>query len=222
VTDTGQGIKPEFLPYVFDRFSQEDASSTRQHGGLGLGLAIVKHLVELHGGTIRASSAGEGKGATFTVTLPLPAAKASHDGKLTKQAPANIAPSISHLTVLVVDDEADSRELAKHALESVGAKVLTAASAQEAFELFLTANPTVILSDIAMPGGDGYQLLRKIRELPSEKGGKVAAVALTAFARAEDRAQSLKAGYQMHLAKPIDPIDLIAAVADVAPRASLN
>lgn len=222
VIDTGQGIKLEFLPYVFERFRQADASTTRNHGGLGLGLAIVKHLTELHGGSVRAKSAGEGKGATFVVTLPLvvvhPQEVEPEDfgWETAKSAAVEYEePTLNGLKVLVVDDEPDARALVKCILEERNAEVMTAGSAKEALKALSCERPDVLVSDIGMPQDDGYQLIRKVRALPPDQGGKIPAVALTAYARSEDRKQALLSGYQMHVAKPVEPSELIAVVASL-------
>ena len=222
ITDSGPGIPAEFLPYLFQRFQQADASTTRTHRGLGLGLAIVRHLVELHGGSVAAANAGEGRGASFTVTLPvagapLPAADAemrTAEGG----AGATGAGLLHGLTVLVVDDEADARELIREILEGSGAGVLLAGSAAEAFAIVERDRPDVLVSDIGMPGTDGYALLRQIRALGPERNGRVPAVALTAFARPEDRGNALRCGYLEHVAKPVEPQELVATVALAAAR----
>lgn len=225
VADTGQGIPPEFLPRLFTRFAQADSSTTRQHTGLGLGLAIVRHLVELHGGRVHASSPGEGKGATFTVALPLAAvydsrvpAEAAHPTTDRHEA-ANTGPrpkvNLHGVKVLVVDDERDARDLIKHILEMSGGTVMTAGSAREAIEVFQRERPDVLLSDVGMPEEDGYQLIRQVRALPRNAGGGVPAVAFTAFARAEDRRQALMAGFQFHLAKPVEALELLTVVASL-------
>ena len=222
VSDTGQGIKPEFLPYVFDRFRQADSSTTRRHAGLGLGLAIVKQLVELHGGTVRAKSAGEGQGATFSIELPLmpvrdEAAEARAHPRASSAAVAFETPlSLAGVKVLVVDDEPDARELVGELLESCGAIAVCAGSANEALALFRTFRPDVLVSDIGMPGTDGYDLIKSIRAMEDGSGATTPAVALTAFARSEDRTRAMLAGYQMHLAKPVEPAELLATVASVA------
>ena len=221
VTDTGQGIRPEFLPHVFDRFCQGDASTTRKHGGLGIGLAIAKHITELHGGAVKAESAGEGMGASFTVSLPL----VSFAEPQYMEAPggdeashASRVMSLRGLKALVVDDEPDSRNLIRRVLEGTEAEVVTAASAMEAFEELRRSRPDILISDIGMPGEDGFQLMRRIRALGSDAGGGVPAVALTAFARPEDRLRAALSGYQVHLAKPVDPTELIAVVASLSGR----
>jgi PAS domain S-box-containing protein len=220
VADTGQGIAPEFLPHVFDRFRQADPSTTRRHGGLGLGLSIVRHLIELHGGTVTASSEGADRGATFTVRLPVSALQRGPDdrqqGEAEDAAPTLAMARLKGIKVLVVDDEPDARALIARILGEFQAEVVTAASAQEALELVRRERPALLLSDIGMPDVDGYALLRGVRALPRDQGGDVPAVALTAFARPEDRKRALLGGFQMHLAKPIDPTELVAAVANLA------
>ena len=227
VIDTGEGINSQFLPHVFDRFRQADASSTRRYGGLGLGLAIVKQLVELHGGTIRAFSSGEGKGTTFTVSLPLTVIHppVSDDPDRRQAASTSGRPclpdlraSIAGVRVLVVDDEPDARALVKRLLEDCKAVVTVATSADQAIHHITTARPDVLISDIGMPGEDGYSLMKRLRAMPPDRGGATPAVALTAYARAEDRTKAVLAGFQMHVAKPVEPAELIAMVASLAGR----
>lgn len=224
VRDTGVGIAPEFLPYVFERFCQADSSSTRSHGGLGLGLAIVRHLVELHGGTVRAESPGIGQGATFIVNLPIKAdaTKTSEAEQLfstpESQLVENDLPNLGGLRVLVVDDEADARQLLSTVLKQHEAQVVAVSSAREAVVALQKFQPDVLISDIGMPQEDGYCLIRKIRALPSDKGGRTPAVALTAYARAQDRTKALNAGFQLHVAKPVNPTELARVVANLAGR----
>jgi PAS domain S-box-containing protein len=220
VSDTGQGIKAEFLPQLFQRFSQQDTSTTRKHGGLGLGLAIVRHLVELHGGTVRASSRGENQGSTFTVCLPLtvvfddrPNEDMAHPAAPT--SPPQFTLDLSGVKALVVDDEPDARTLVKRVLESNRAEVVTADSAEEGLAALRRERPDVVICDIGMPEQDGYQLLTRIRELPAGEGGATPAVALTAFARSEDRRRALMAGFQMHVPKPVEPAELLAVIASL-------
>ncbi len=219
VTDTGVGVRRDFLPHMFERFTQSDASASRAYGGLGLGLAISRHLAELHGGTIVADSAGEGQGATFTVTLPVRAVAAvgaADPGRRADARETSAWPVLEGVTVLVVDDETDARELMTTVLRRQGAAVLAAASADEARNLLQRERPHVIVSDIGMPGEDGYAFIRTVRTLAAEMGGETPAIAVTAYARGEDRLRALAAGYQEHVAKPVVPADLIAVVADVA------
>jgi len=225
VSDSGIGIRPDFLPYVFDRFRQAEGSITRTHGGLGLGLSIVRHLIELHGGTAEVESTGEGEGATFSVRLPL-------RGELTEDDPLDrtgvTSPGLfstpdllAGVRVVVVEDEADTRELLALSLQQCGAEVAAFGSVPEALASFDLAVPDVLLSDIGVPGEDGYSLIRKVRAREPALGGNVPAAALTAYARAEDRLRALESGYQTHLAKPIDPAELIATVARLAGRTAL-
>jgi PAS domain S-box-containing protein len=225
VSDSGLGIRPEFLPFVFERFRQADGTTTREYGGLGLGLAIVRHLVELHGGRVRASSAGENLGSAFTVELPLMAAQVESDNQSRGVRPTaetftalETATMLDGVRVLVVDDEADARELISTILEQRGARVTTVPSAVEALQSVQSFQPDVIISDIEMPAEDGYTLIKKIRELDPKEGGRTPAAALTAYARTEDRMRALMAGFQIHLPKPVEPAELIAVVANLAER----
>jgi PAS domain S-box-containing protein len=225
VADTGSGIDPEFLPHVFERFRQADQRTTRSHGGLGLGLAIVRHLVELHGGSVRADSGGEGTGSTFTVTLPVALIHRREEaGERVHPAareamPAHECPErLDGLRVLVVDDEQDARELLAAGLGQCGAVVTTASSAGEALEALSGGKFGVLISDIGMPGEDGYELIRRVRALPPEAGGRTPAVALTAYARTEDRLRAMRAGFEMHVAKPVELTELIVVIANLARR----
>jgi two-component system CheB/CheR fusion protein len=229
VSDTGVGIEPGFLPRIFNRFTQEDSSTTRTHGGLGLGLAIVHHLVEAHGGTVRAESPGTGQGATFHVTLPLmalasrsavepggPPMNASSDG-----GGGSDSERLTDLRVLVVDDDASTRDAIAEMLAQTGAKVRMAASAAEGMTVFQEFQPDVLLCDIAMPVEDGYTFIRRIRALGAAGGADTPAVALTALAGDEDRRQALAAGFHLHMAKPVDIDRLAEAVARLAASADL-
>jgi CheY-like chemotaxis protein len=214
VRDDGKGISTEFLPFLFERFRQADSSSTRAHGGLGLGLAIVRHLVELHGGSVRAESAGEGQGALFVVTLPaIPAAPEAALAVDEEREPLE-PPALHGLRVLLVDDEADGRELVATLLETSGAQVRTAGSVSEALAVIERSPVDLLVSDIGMPGEDGYALIRAVRA--RERGGHLPAVALTAYAREEERTKALAAGFQVHIAKPFDPPELLSCIADLA------
>ncbi|HEX7440432.1 MAG TPA: PAS domain S-box protein [Caldimonas sp.] len=224
VSDTGIGIPESFLPHVFDRFSQKDASTTRSFGGLGLGLAISKQLVELHGGTIRASSRGEGLGATFFVQLPLSIMQLQADAPARTHPTQEAAPTedptlprLAGIRILIVDDEADGRELLRRVLEDQSATVTALSSAEEALNELKKVRPHLIVSDVGMPLIDGYQFMRTLRA-GEAKGERVPALALTAFARAEDRKRALLAGYQAHLAKPFDVAELVLVAADLAGR----
>jgi PAS domain S-box-containing protein len=220
VRDSGMGIPVDFLPHVFERFRQADASTTRTHGGLGIGLSIVKHLIELHGGTVSATSAGEGTGSTFMINLPLAPIRVE-SGREHPTSPRFSAMvydqfDLTGVKVLVVDDEADARQLIKRILVQCQAEVLVASSAAQAIELLEQQRPHVLVSDIGMPERDGYDLIRQVRKLASSQGGHTPAVALTAFARSEDRTRAMVAGYNMHIAKPVEPHELLATVARLA------
>ena len=222
VADTGVGIRPPLLAQVFDRFWQADSSTTRRYGGLGLGLSIVKHLVELHGGTVEARSEGEGRGATFILHLPV---AALHAVELGERLPAGTVPALvdyliadlSGLRILVVDDEADARALIGRVLRDCGAEVVAADSAAAALALVARERPALVVTDIGLPGMDGYGLLAALRR--HDGGAAIPAIALTAFARTEDRMRALRAGFRLHLAKPVEPAELVATVASVAGRA---
>ena len=220
VHDSGMGISAEFLPHLFERFRQADSSTTRKHGGLGLGLSIVKQLVELHGGSVSAASEGNGQGATFRVNLPLRPIRdpAATSGNTSRGFARVEVPTISlaGVEVLVVDDEADARELVRMVLGEAGAVVHAAGSADEAVALIRLHRPDVLVSDIGMPDRDGYQLIREVRAMPPREGGRTPAIALTAFARSEDRTRAMLAGYQVHVSKPIEPQELIATIKSLA------
>ncbi|MDT4969446.1 MAG: hypothetical protein QOJ64_4183 [Acidobacteriota bacterium] len=222
VKDTGQGIGPDFLPYVFDRFRQSDSSSTRKQGGLGLGLAIVRQLVELHGGTVEAESPGEGAGTTFKVMFPLQSVQHASSAVRQTHPLAGKGPdsqlSLENLRVLVVDDELDARELVAAVLTGRGASVLSVGSAVQALKQMERERFDVLVSDIGMPFMDGYELISKIRQLPAEQGGRIPAAALTAYASVEDRMRMLSAGYQIHIPKPVEPAELTTVVANLAER----
>jgi PAS domain S-box-containing protein len=222
VRDNGAGIRPEFITHVFERFRQADASMTRRHGGLGLGLAIVKQLIEQHGGTVRADSEGEGLGASFTIELPLAkppvSSKASARSAMILPAPATpemTVRDLSGIDVLVVDDDRDARELMNRILSDCGATVRIAGSARDALAMFRAQVPSLLISDLGMPDVDGFELLDWIRHLDRSEGGHVPAIALTAFARSEDRLRALEAGFSAHISKPVEPSELIATVAYV-------
>jgi signal transduction histidine kinase/ActR/RegA family two-component response regulator len=226
VSDTGRGITPDVLPFVFDRFRQGDSSTTRAHSGLGLGLALVKHLVDLHGGQVFADSEGEGKGATFVVELPLRVADDSTPPVAHRRVaaaglgPASALPRLDGVRVLVVDDDADALELASAILTGAGGTVTTCPTAAEALQLLRQWRPDVLVSDIQMPREDGYSLIRKVRTLDRRDGGETPAVALSAYGRAEDRMRALGEGYSMHVPKPVDPIELTTIIASLRPSES--
>jgi signal transduction histidine kinase/ActR/RegA family two-component response regulator len=222
ISDNGQGITPEFLPHVFDRFRQADGTTTRAHGGLGLGLAIVRHLVEAHGGTVAAESLGKGRGSVFTFSLPLPAVQAEAnevepaDRLLESRVRNGAATSLRGVRVLVVDDDGDALQMISAVLRRSGAEVKACGSAGEALTALPQWRPDVLMSDIGMPHEDGYELIHKVRALNDENGGRVPAAALTAYARDEDRKRAIAEGYQMHVAKPASSAELVAAVATLA------
>jgi PAS domain S-box-containing protein len=227
VIDTGEGIKPEFLPFVFDRFRQADASTTRRHGGLGLGLSIVKQLVELHGGSVRVNSEGVGQGSTFVIALPFTVLHGSPEPKTERRHPrlspkrigtADVDVDIKGIRVLLVDDEKDARALVTSLLESCHAVVTAAESANDAMALLQESKFDLLVSDIGMPGEDGYSLIKRVRSLGLTAGGDIPAIALTAYARLEDRVKAIAAGFQMHVAKPVEPVELITVVAAAVGR----
>jgi PAS domain S-box-containing protein len=228
VTDDGQGMSADILPHIFERFRQADSSTTRLHGGLGLGLAIVRHLVEMHGGTAQAVSPGEGQGATFIIKLPLVVLRAfdvrrGRDAKrvhptASRDVPFSCRSELEGLRLLVVDDEADTRMLLKVVLEQCGAFVIAVSSVGEALAVLKEMRPDVLISDLGMPEEDGYSLIKKVRSLPVEDGGQTPSAALTAYARVEDRMKVLRAGFQIHIPKPVEPAELITVVANLAGR----
>ena len=227
VIDTGEGIAPNFLPHVFDRFRQGDASNARRHGGLGLGLSIVRQLVELHGGTVRAESKGLDQGSTFVVVLPFiavqdkaePASESEHAraSRATTKL-SHTCDELQDVKVLIIDDEPDARALLRRLLEDCGANVTTAVSTDEVVRLVQEQKFDVLVSDIGMPGEDGYSLIRRVRQLGQTRNGNIPAIALTAYARAEDRVKAVAAGFQMHIAKPVESVELITMVASAAGR----
>ena len=224
VSDTGKGITPDFLPYVFDPFRQADSSSARRQGGLGVGLALAERLVEMHGGAIKAESDGEGRGATFTVTLPTRSGSRAISEmnaiELNKALEVGDQPILAGLRVLVVDDEADARDLLAIRLQQYGADVISAPSAEAAMEALALQGPRpdLIVSDIAMPGEDGYSLIRRVRAMEPEQGGRIPAIALTAYSRTKDRVQALAAGFQIHMPKPVNAAELAHAIAGITGR----
>ena len=218
VSDTGEGIRADLLPYIFDRLRQGDSAAGRPHGGLGIGLALVRHLVELHGGTVFAESPGEGKGATFVVNLPLMVAEVRQVPIVHRAEPALRDLSLAGIRVIVVDNDPAAIDLIAEVLTRAGGDVRGCASAEIALHALGQWRPDVLVSDIEMPGLDGYTLIRKVRALPPEQGGKTPAVALTAFSRPEDRIRSLMAGFNIHASKPVDPAELTAIVASLAGR----
>jgi CheY-like chemotaxis protein len=224
VSDSGAGIRADFLPHVFDRFRQADAGTTRKTGGLGLGLAIVRHIVELHGGTVDAASAGEGQGSTFRVRLPLMIVHPERT-RTPREHPrhARIAPlaelgDLCGVRVMAVDDEPDALNLLREVLEAAGAEVTTANAPHEALGILDTLQPDVLVVDLGMPEMDGFEVIRRVRQSANEAVRHVPAAALTAFARSEDRTKALRSGFEMHLAKPVDPGELVASVLTLVRR----
>jgi PAS domain S-box-containing protein len=221
VEDSGIGIKQEFLGFVFDRFRQGDSSTTRRHGGLGLGLSIVKHLVELHGGAVRVKSAGEGQGATFVVALPISSVRTEEAGRLERPAFSDVdvstieLPSLAGVRALVVDDQPDARILICRLIEEYGGRCMLAESGADALRMLVEEDVNILISDIGMPDMDGYELIRKVRALHASEDRNIPAIALTAYARADDRQRVLLAGYQMHVSKPVEPRELIAGIASL-------
>jgi CheY-like chemotaxis protein len=231
VADSGRGIRPDFLPFVFERFRQADSSTTRAEGGLGLGLAITKHIVELHGGTVIAQSRGEGHGATFTIALPAQvleapsasstpgrSAKASSSGVYLSPGNTEKVQGLSGVKILVCDDDEDGRELLAAVLAAEGADTVTAANGSAVLAAFREFGPHVLVSDVGMPHIDGYELIRQIRAMPEDEGGQVPAIALTAHAGGEDELKALLAGYQVYVTKPIDPSRLVQIVGNLVGR----
>jgi signal transduction histidine kinase len=222
VTDSGQGIKPEFLPHVFDRFRQEDGSISRRHGGLGLGLAIVRHLVELHAGSVEAHSEGEGAGARFVVNLPIRAAITQPLVADMPVARVASAATLAGVRILVVDDEAGARELMSRMLRDFGAEVALADSGHSALSLLFEQRPHVLLADLGMPVMDGFALIEQVRALDPEFGGLTPAVAVTGYSSPQDRLRALQAGYQNHIAKPVEPEELAIVIASLAGRSAID
>jgi len=228
VRDSGIGIDPQFVPFVFDRFRQANSATTRAHGGLGLGLNIVRQLVELHDGFVEVVSEGLGKGATFVVILPigLPEVSEAHEKTGSENTPdgqstPDLSRSLGGLKGLVVDDEEDTRDFVREVLERYGSEIATASSVSEALGILEKNRPDFLISDLAMPSEDGYTLISRVRALPADRGGTTPAAALTAYARPEDRRRALGAGFQVHIPKPIDPEKLVSAVASLAGRTPL-
>jgi CheY-like chemotaxis protein/anti-sigma regulatory factor (Ser/Thr protein kinase) len=218
VIDSGDGISREFLPQVFDRFRQAESATTRTHGGLGIGLAIVKHLVELHGGTVTAQSDGPGTGSTFTVSLPIALTHADSEEMAEAGADSVGRVDLTGVRILVVDDDADALALTERVFQGSGAVVMGARSVSEAMPILNTQGVDIVLSDIGMPGEDGFTLMHRIRAMPEGRGMRLPVIALTAFARPEDRRRVLLAGFHLHLPKPVETVELRAAVATLVGR----
>jgi CheY-like chemotaxis protein len=224
VSDTGIGIPPSFLPHVFERFRQADGGISRERGGLGLGLAIVRHLAELHGGNVSVASGGEGQGSTFRVRLPVmivhvdPTASKGTQPHAAASGPEFRLPDLDGVRIVAVDDDQDARALVREILSAAGADVHTAASGEQALHLMASVKPRVLLADLGMPQMDGLELIQRIRAAEDPAIRDVAAAALTAYSRSEDRAKALRSGYELHLSKPIDPGELVAAMAALARR----
>jgi CheY-like chemotaxis protein len=218
VSDTGVGIKPDSLPHIFDRFQQADQSITRRFGGLGLGLSIVKHLVELHGGSIRAESPGDGQGASFTIVLPSSGREETRDAEALDARTRHDQPSASlnGIRVFIVEDEPDTREFLERYLAAAGAEVTAVSTATDALAKLPDCEADILVSDIGLPDIDGYDLMQRVRRLEAKNCGAIPAVALTAYARTEDRMRAFRAGYQAHLAKPVEPAELVATIASFA------
>ncbi|MBR8836214.1 MAG: response regulator [Stigonema ocellatum SAG 48.90 = DSM 106950] len=223
VSDTGKGISPEFLPYVFESFRQADTGTTRKFGGLGLGLSIVRYLIELHGGTVTADSPGEGQGATFSVSLPLMKQRVGQGERQTTQDEENFpTSSLAGIRILIVEDEADTRDFLVFLLQEYGAKVTATTSAVEALATISECQPDLLLSDLGMPGVDGYNLIQQLRAMPEEQGGNIPAIALTAYAAETTQKRVLAAGFQRHIAKPVEPMELISAIVEVIKSNNLS
>jgi CheY-like chemotaxis protein/two-component sensor histidine kinase len=223
VTDSGIGIDPQFLPYIFDRFRQADSTSTRRYGGLGLGLAIVRHVVEVHGGSVSASSPGRGQGSTFKVRFPVSAAAPAVEVETPPEQSKHVEEVLEEghqklhgIRVLLVEDDADTLDMLRFILEQYGAEVLTAPSTREGLKILDHWQPDALVSDLAMPGQDGYELIRQLRSRGAKRGGNIPAVALSAYTRSEDRQRALSAGFQTHVSKPVDPEELVSVVANLA------
>jgi CheY-like chemotaxis protein len=213
VSDSGEGIRPEFLPYVFDRFRQEDSSRTRKHGGLGLGLSIVQHLIEMHGGAVEAHSAGEGHGASFTVTLPLTRQTVDLETLQNRPQAATTQSTLAGMQLVIVEDDPDSLEMLRMVVRLHGADVRTATTTAEALEMLQQQLPDVLVADIGLPDEDGYTLIRRTKMLADEKNKHVRAIALTGYAGEQEGKRALASGFQLYLSKPTEPRRLVEAIA---------